>query len=99
LGRDDIEIAQTYFNSITRKVFPRGGVDPAIDYTAGELPLPYSGLERASARRYAVRRVDAGVVQRILEDAGFGVPFRDLAADASLAAERLARGDRAAPRT
>ncbi len=92
LGRDDCEIAQTYFNSITRKVFPRGGVDPAIDFTADELPLPYRGSEMASARRYAVRRVDAGVVRRIVEDAGFRMPFRDLAADSALAAERLERG-------
>jgi isocitrate dehydrogenase kinase/phosphatase len=92
LGRDDCEIAQTYFNSLTRKIFPRGGVDPAIDYTADEFPLPYHGLEMASARRYAVRRVDAGVVRRVLEDAGFRVPFHDLAADAALAAERLESG-------
>ncbi|HEV8582474.1 MAG TPA: bifunctional isocitrate dehydrogenase kinase/phosphatase [Thermoanaerobaculia bacterium] len=92
LGRDDFEIAQTYFNSITRKVFPRGGVDPAIDYTADEFPLPYRGWEMASARMYAVRRVDAGVVQRVLEDAGFQAPFRDLEGDATLVAERLERG-------
>jgi isocitrate dehydrogenase kinase/phosphatase len=92
LGRDDFEIAQTYFNSITRKVFPRGGVDPAIDYTADEFPLPYRGLEMASARRYAVRGVDADLMRRVLEDADFGVAFRDLAADAALAAERLEKG-------
>jgi isocitrate dehydrogenase kinase/phosphatase len=92
LGRDDFEIAQTYFNSVTRKVFPRGGVDPAIDFTADEFPLPYHGWEMASARLYAVHRIDAGVVARVLADAGFSVPFRDLAGDAALAAERLERG-------
>jgi isocitrate dehydrogenase kinase/phosphatase len=92
LGRDDFEIAQTYFNSITRKVFPHGGVDPSIDYTADEFPLPFSGWEMASARMYAVRRVDAGVMRRVLEDARFGVPFRDLAGDAELAAAELERG-------
>lgn len=96
LGRDDFEIAQTYFNSVTRKVFPRGGVDPAIDYTADEFPLPFHGWEMASARMYAVRRVDAGVMRRVLEDAGFGVPFRDLAADAALSAERVEEGIAAA---
>ncbi|HKI06455.1 MAG TPA: bifunctional isocitrate dehydrogenase kinase/phosphatase [Thermoanaerobaculia bacterium] len=89
LGRDDFEIAQTYFNSITRKVFTRGGVDPAIDYTADEFPLPFSGWEMASARMYAVRRVDASVMRRVLADAGFQAPFRDLAGDAALAAGQL----------
>jgi isocitrate dehydrogenase kinase/phosphatase len=92
LGRDDFEIAQTYFNSLTRKVFPHDGVDPALDYTAGELPVPFQGWEMASARVYAVRRVDAGVIRRVLEDAGFQTPFRDLDGDAALAAERLERG-------
>jgi isocitrate dehydrogenase kinase/phosphatase len=92
LGRDDFEIAQTYFNSVIRKVFPHAGVDPAIDYTADELPLPFRGWEMASARMYAVRRIDAAVVRRVLEDAGFGIPFRDLAGDAALAAERLEQG-------
>jgi len=92
LGRDDFEIAQTYFNSIVRKLFSHDGVDPAIDYTADEFPVPFQGWEMASARMYAVHRIDAAVVCRVLEDAGFGVPFRDLAGDAALAAGRLDRG-------
>lgn len=92
LGRDDFEIAQTYFNSLSRKVFPHAGVDPAIDFTAGEIPVPFHGWEMASARLYAVRRIDAAVIRRVLADAGFRAPFRDLAGDAALAAERLDRG-------
>jgi isocitrate dehydrogenase kinase/phosphatase len=96
LGRDDFEIAQSFFNSLTRKVFPHAGVDPAIDYVTDDFPLPFAGWEMASARMYAVRRIDAAVVRRILEDAGFRVPFRDLAGDAALAAERLRDGVTAA---
>ncbi|MFL6195288.1 MAG: isocitrate dehydrogenase kinase/phosphatase AceK regulatory subunit, partial [Thermoanaerobaculia bacterium] len=89
LGRDDFELAQTFFNSLTRRVFSHDGVDPAIDFASDEFPLPYHGWEMASARMYAFRRVDAGVVRKILEDAGLGVPFRDLAGDSELAAERI----------
>ena len=92
LGRDDFEIAQTYFNSLTRKVFAHDGVDPAIDFTTEELPLPFQGWEMANARMYAVHRIDAAVVRRVLEDAGFRVPFRDLPGDAALTAERLDQG-------
>lgn len=92
LGRDDFEIAQSFFNSLTRRVFPHAGVDPAIDYVADEFPLPFSGWEMASARMYAVRGIDAAVVRRIVEDAGFGIRFRDLAGDAARAAERLREG-------
>ncbi|HEX6861255.1 MAG TPA: bifunctional isocitrate dehydrogenase kinase/phosphatase, partial [Thermoanaerobaculia bacterium] len=89
LGRDDFELAQTWFNSLSRRVFGHDGVDPTIDFTADELPLPYHGWEMASARMYAVRRVDAWVVRKILEDSGFRVPFRDLEGDAALAAGRI----------
>ena len=89
LGRNDFELAQTWFNSLSRRVFGHDGVDPTIDFTSDELPLPYHGWEMASARMYAVRRVDAGVVRKILEDSGFRVPFRDLEGDAALAAARI----------
>jgi isocitrate dehydrogenase kinase/phosphatase len=96
LGRDDFEIAQTYFNSLTRKVFTHGGVDPAIDYTADELPLPFHGWEMASARMYAVRRVEAAVVRHMLVAAGFDAPFRDLDGDAARVAKRIEKGVAAA---
>ncbi|HVG07117.1 MAG TPA: bifunctional isocitrate dehydrogenase kinase/phosphatase [Thermoanaerobaculia bacterium] len=89
LGRNDFELAQTWFNSLSRRVFGHDGVDPTIDFASDEFPLPYHGWEMASARMYAVRRVDAGVVRKILEDAGFRVPFRDLERDAALAAGRI----------
>lgn len=92
LGRDDFEIAQTFFNSLTRRAFSHVGVDPAIDYVADDFPLPYKGWEMSSARLYAVRRVDAAVIARVLENTGFKVPFRALEEDARLAAERLESG-------
>ena len=92
LGRDDFEIAQTFFNSLVRRVFPHDGVDPGIDYTVDEFPLPFRGWEMASARMYAVHRVDARVLCRVLEDAGFEIPFRDLEGDAALAAARFEQG-------
>lgn len=92
VGRDDVELAQTFFNSLTRKMFPEIGLDPGVAFATGELPVPYRGWEMASARMYGVHRIDAAVVAKVLADAGFDAPFRDLAADARLAAERLERG-------
>jgi len=89
LGRDDFELAQTFFNSLSRKLFPHVGLDPAIDYVSSDFPVPYKGWEMASARMYAVHRIDAAVVRRVLEDAGFRAPFRDLEGDARRAAARI----------
>jgi isocitrate dehydrogenase kinase/phosphatase len=95
LGRNDYELALTFFNSLTRKVFAHIGVDPAIDFVADDIPLPYRGWEMASARMYAVRCVDPPLVRRLLEDAGFRA-FRDLEADCRAAALRLETGLREA---
>ncbi len=92
IGRDDFELAETYFNSLTRRVFPHVGVDPAIDYGEGDFPLPYKGWEMADARMYTVRRIDAPLVRKVLEDTGFRTPFRDLDKDARLAAAHIERG-------
>ncbi|HEY2739956.1 MAG TPA: bifunctional isocitrate dehydrogenase kinase/phosphatase, partial [Thermoanaerobaculia bacterium] len=92
IGRDDFELAETYFNSLTRRVFPHVGVDPAIDYGEGDFPLPYKGWEMADARMYTVRHIDAPLVRKVLEDAGFRTPFRDLDKDARLAATHIERG-------
>ena len=45
LGRDDFELAQTFFNSLSRRVFPHVGVDPAIDFASSDFPLPFKGWE------------------------------------------------------
>lgn len=91
LGSHDFELAQTFFNSLSRRVLPHVGVDPAIDYVTTDFPLPFRGWEMASARMYAVRSVDAVVLRKVLEDAGFRVPFRDLEGDVELAAAQLRR--------
>jgi isocitrate dehydrogenase kinase/phosphatase len=91
LGRNDYELALTFFNSLTRKDFSHIGVDPSIDFVSDDIPLPYRGWEMASARMYAVRSVDSMVVRRVLEDTGFRA-FRDLEGDSRAAALRIEAG-------
>ena len=91
LGTDDFELAQTFFNSLTRRVFSHVGVDPDIDYLARDVPLPFSGWEMASARMYAVERVDAPLMHKILEHAGFRSPFKNLDESAEAAAGAIRR--------
>lgn len=91
VGRDDVELAKTFYNSLTRKVFSHVGVDPEIDYQSDDIPLPYKGWEMAAARMYATRRVDPALVERILTDAGLEEPFASPVEDARLAAEVIAR--------
>ncbi len=95
LGTDDFELAQTFFNSLTRRVFSHIGIDEEIDFTAQDFPLPFRGWEMARTRTYASRRVEPVVMRRVLEDSPFRTPFRDLeeaseAAATAIEAELLA---------
>src|SRR5918997_562955 len=38
-GRHDLELAETFFNSVTRRVFSTVGVDPAIEYLDRSVPV------------------------------------------------------------
>ncbi|MEM1178778.1 MAG: bifunctional isocitrate dehydrogenase kinase/phosphatase [Acidobacteriota bacterium] len=91
LGRDDFELAQTFFNSLTRRLHPHIGLDPTIDFEPADFPLPYQGWEMASARTYAVRRVGATVIRRLLLDTGLRATFVDLDGTAEAVAAEIQR--------
>jgi isocitrate dehydrogenase kinase/phosphatase len=89
LGRDDRELMQTFFNSVSRRFVARRGVDPALDF----LPYDFAGawVEPAGERLrvYAGPEVSAALVERVLADLRLAAPFRDLAGDAAATAARL----------
>lgn len=89
LGRDDFELAQTFFNSVSRKLLPHVGLDSRIDYLSRDFPLPFKGWEMASARMYGVHRIEAPVVRKALAEADLRAPFLDLEGDADLVARRV----------
>ncbi len=86
--RPAAEIALSFFNSVTRRVFATVGVDPAIEFLAAERPPPVEGptpVFRAFPRTASTERL----LESILGGFEFGVPWEDLARDARLAAIEL----------
>ena len=89
LGRPDAELAQTFFNSVTRRVFSTVGVDSAIEYLD---PSPVPAEPAGSAPlfdRDRVAEVDADLVRRILERFSWSVPYASLRRDAAIVARLL----------
>jgi isocitrate dehydrogenase kinase/phosphatase len=88
--RDDHELAETFYNSVIRRVFGTVGVDPHAEFTE-TVPVRGRGSERAPAwRTYpADSGVTAELVGRVLGDAGAGLPWRDLPRDAAAAARSV----------
>ena len=88
-ARGDIELAETYFSSASRRVLATVGVDPSVEFVA---PDPSSLLRLPGATVYAAYEPTpdaAALVRRILADRGLAAPWRDLDSDARLAAAAL----------
>ena len=87
-GRPDAELAQTFFNSVTRRVFSTVGVDAAIEYLdPSPAPAKPDGAPLYDA--YRVDAVDAALVRRLLERIPWSVPYASLERDAASVAELM----------
>ena len=82
-GRPDAELAQTFFNSVTRRVFSTVGVDAAIEYIAPS-PGPAEPGGPPLYDRERVETVDGEVIRRILERFEWSVPYAALRRDAAI---------------
>lgn len=85
-GRGDAEIARTYFNSLTRKIFATVGVDPRIEFLLEEHTPPTA----SAVVRYDASAGLAECIERLIADCGFEARFADLPRDAARAADALA---------
>jgi isocitrate dehydrogenase kinase/phosphatase len=94
-GRPDWDLAETFFNSVTRRVFATEGVDPAVEFVhpAAAEPLPslFGDVTRVCPRRHDT----AGLVARLLDHHRFGCGYEDLGRDATLVARELDARDEA----
>jgi isocitrate dehydrogenase kinase/phosphatase len=89
--RDDHELAETFFNSVVRRVFRTVGANAEGEFTA-TVPVRGRGAGRpAGWRSYPVDgELSAGTVERMLRDAGPDLPWASLRRDAELAARSIA---------
>jgi isocitrate dehydrogenase kinase/phosphatase len=88
-GRDDREIAESFYNSVTRRIFATVGVDAAVDFVDSDFDEPRGADPGNVVRQYPEIDDPANLVDRALADAGFDAPFRDRRGDARLAGARL----------
>lgn len=86
--RPDAELAQTFFNSVTRRVFSTVGVDAAIEYLDPS-PAPAEPDAPSLYHTERVETVDSDVVRRILDRFPWSVPFAALRRDAAIVARLI----------
>ena len=85
----DRELAETFFNSVTRRLFTPSGVDAAIQFVEGPPDLA-TGQETLSMMRvYCVTQGIVDVVRRVLQDSPLATDFTDLERDVAAVAARI----------
>ncbi len=88
--RPDPELAKTFFNSVTRRIFGTVGVNPGAEFVAQDVDVhvvPSAGAPIHTT--YPRQATTERLIETILEDFAFSVPYRDRAGDARLAAAEL----------
>jgi isocitrate dehydrogenase kinase/phosphatase len=92
-SRPDAELARTFFNSVTRRIFSTVGADPAIEYLD---PAPDTGADHGLVVSYSAPAVGGALVRALLEAYPWSVPYAQPARDAddvaAIIRERLADG-------
>jgi isocitrate dehydrogenase kinase/phosphatase len=87
--QDDRELAETFFNSITRRVFSTVGVDPRIEFVDSDFDTPPTPSIPELGRSYLPDADPADSIRAILEDCGFGSKLKDPGGQAAAVANRI----------
>ncbi|REK40542.1 MAG: hypothetical protein DWQ20_01635, partial [Actinobacteria bacterium] len=87
--RQDWELAETFFNSITRKVFTTVGVDSAVEFVDTDFDSPPSPSREPVYVTFQKRESLNELVAGILEGASGGIEFADLDSNAREVASRI----------
>ena len=89
-GRQDVSLARTFFNSVTRRIFTTVGVDPGIEYVdLVDQPEVRNPVGQAPFWSHRGGRPTAEIVTDIFASLPFRPEFEDLSRDADLAARTI----------
>lgn len=85
----DRELAETWFNSVTRRIFSTIGVDSRIEFVVLRKAFPLSEKGGGVYRTHKRRGETAALFEAILTDFSARIPFGDIFRDARLISRRV----------
>ena len=88
--RHDPEIAETFFNSLTRRIFTTVGVDQQVEFVHPDFEMPQQPANNSFFRTYHASTSLEHTLAVIIDDAQFAVPFANLEHELVLAANAIA---------
>ncbi len=88
--RSDSELAETFFNSVTRRVFTMVGFDDDLEFRwFGGIALPIVDPGQGEVSTFRLRTTTTELLQTVLGSYDLGVPWADLDKDAVNVAEAI----------
>lgn len=87
--RDDWELAETFFNSVTRRIFTTVGVDAQIEFVDTDFETPPTPARKPVYDGYGRFPTTADLIHHILTAYQFSVPYAHCQADAAQTAQRI----------
>lgn len=87
--RPDPELAKTFYNSVTRRLFATVGVNPRAEFVMTEAETRPAAGGPSVYTAYPADGSREDLVRAVLSGHAFAAPFRDLEADARLAGAEL----------
>lgn len=88
--RKDVELAETFYNSVTRRILATVGVEPELEFVwFGATTIPTG--DTPIVRVYSQVNTLEGMIKAILRDYAFAVPYQDIDGDARRVARVMER--------
>ena len=87
--RNDRELAETFFNSVTRRIFATVGVDSQIEFVDTESGTSPTPAKSETYRSYKGEGSAAGLIRKILSAYPLAAEFQNLKLDAGRVAEKI----------
>lgn len=87
--RNDWELAETFFNSISRRIFTTVGVNPHIEFIDTDFDSPPTKAKNTVFRLYRLTGSLTALIEDIFTDFEFKIPYENLKQDAKKVASRL----------
>ena len=89
IGSDDWELAETFFNSVTRRIFSTVGVDSNIEFVNTDFDTPPNQSLLSCFSSILDVEPTAGLIRQILTVHNWMAPFKNIENDARQAAARI----------
>ena len=87
--RPDFDLAQSFYNSVVRRVIDRVGFNPDVEFDGSEFKRVPVAAQGPVYRAYFRKSSTRDLFKELLSGCDFGCGFQDLDQDAALLAERV----------